>query len=112
MLYKLKTYSVNVRGQDLIRRDQVSYSWYKINIFTSQLHLGTCWPKHFFTFFKFTSGHVGQVTSEHVGQGTGEHVGRGTGEHVGQGTGEHVCQVNGEHVGGGNGEHTCYLCHW
>ena len=32
-------------------RGQVLYSWYKANIFTSQLHWETCWPKDFFTFF-------------------------------------------------------------
>ena len=70
--------------------DQVWYSWYKGKIFTIQLHYGTAWSNHFFTFFQFTSEHVGQATGEHVGHVTGEHDGQVTVEHVALVTGKHI----------------------
>ena len=84
------------------------FSWYKANITANQFHYVICWPNQIFTFLRFPSKLVGQVTGEDVDQVTREHehdsyitdeyVSNVTSKEVGQVTGEHAGKVTGEHV--------------
>ena len=82
-----------------VGQDQVSYSWYKANMVTSQLHQGASSPNHDFSFFRLTSEYVRQVSGENLGRVTGEYVSRVTGEYVWLVTGKHFIGIAGEHVG-------------